>query len=455
MKFRLISVRRGKISRTRYRACARRRSRLWALEGLEERALLSGPTIYMVNVATDSAAATGGLGTGMTGDLRYCISQANGNPSSAGSVIRFASTVFSASKPRTITLAAPLTLSETGGPEVIDGPGASVVTMSGGEEFEVFSVNTGVTATLSGLAIANGWGGGNAFIAGGAGGINNSGKLTVSGCSVTHDAGTSLGGVFNTGTMTILNSTVANSFANAFGLPFESAFGGGIDNAGALSIASSTIANNTAYNGGGIYNSRSLSITDSTISGNVAEFGGGIHNERGTLLISNSTIATNGSQGEGSGIDNDGTLKSVNCTIAYNTGGGGGFYADSGTATLNNTIVALNNTLGLNQQGGVPLDIVGTISSSSAFNLIGNGGSGGLKSKKNGNKVGVAKPSLGNLAGNGGPTATIALLKGSPALGAGSAALAVNPANNLPLTTDQRGFPRKIHGNVDIGAVES
>ncbi len=359
MKFELFSRRHGMFGHIGDQARPRRRSRIWALEGLEERALLSGPTVYTVDLATDSAPSTGGSGSGTTGDLRDCIGQANANSSAAGSVIQFAPTVFSASKPRTITLGVKLTLIESGGPELIDGPGAGVVTISGGETTEVFSVNAGVKASLSGLTIANGWGGGNAFIAGGAGGINNAGNLTVSHCSVLHDAGTSLGGVLNTGTMTILNSTVANSFANAFGLPYESAFGGGINNAGTLSIVSSTISGNSAYNGGGIYNSRSLSITDSTLSGNVAQFGGGIHNEHGTLWISNSTLATNGSQGEGSAIDNDGTLKSVNCTIAYNTGGGGGFYADSGTAILDNTIVALNNTLGLNQQGGTPLDICG------------------------------------------------------------------------------------------------
>ncbi len=258
MKLGRFAIRRDLIGRARNRARARWRLRLWTFEGLEERALLSGPTVYTVDLATDTAPTTGGTGSGTSGDLRYCITQANGNTSSAGSAIEFAPSVFAPSKRQTIALGAVLTLSETGGPEAIDGPGASIVTISGAERSEVFSVNTGVTATLSGLTVANGWGGGNAFVAGGAGGINNSGTLTVTHCSVTHDAGTRLGGIFNTGTMTILASTVASSFADAEGLPFQDAYGGGIDNAGTLTIANSTIANNTAYNGGGIYNSRSL-----------------------------------------------------------------------------------------------------------------------------------------------------------------------------------------------------
>ena len=50
----------------------------------------------------------------------------------------------------------------------------------------------------------------------------------------------------------------------------------------------------------------------------------------------------------------------------------------------------------------------------------------------------------------------MALLPGSPAIDAGSNALAVD-ANGNPLTTDQRGagFPRVVNGTVDIGAFES
>jgi hypothetical protein len=64
-------------------------------------------------------------------------------------------------------------------------------------------------------------------------------------------------------------------------------------------------------------------------------------------------------------------------------------------------------------------------------------------------------PLLGPLASNGGPTQTHRLLLSSPAIDAGSNALAVDQSSN-PLTTDQRdaGFARIINGTVDIGAVE-
>jgi len=57
-----------------------------------------------------------------------------------------------------------------------------------------------------------------------------------------------------------------------------------------------------------------------------------------------------------------------------------------------------------------------------------------------------ANPKLGPLADNGGPTMTMALLAGSPAIDSGAAAGA--PA------TDQRGVPRPQGSRVDMGAYE-
>ena len=125
-------------------------ARRWVLEALEDRLLLSGnPTIYTVN-----STGNGTTGTGKSGTLPYVIGQANANTNTAGSEIEFDPTVFAS--PQTITLASTLVLSETAGPEVIDGPGASIVTVSGNNAVEVFSVANGVTASLSGLTISGG-----------------------------------------------------------------------------------------------------------------------------------------------------------------------------------------------------------------------------------------------------------------------------------------------------------
>ena len=69
---------------------------------------------------------------------------------------RSSSTRLSSAQPQTITLSSTLVLSEKAGPEMIDGPGASLVTVSGNNAVEVFSVPSGVTASLSGLTISNG-----------------------------------------------------------------------------------------------------------------------------------------------------------------------------------------------------------------------------------------------------------------------------------------------------------
>jgi hypothetical protein len=135
--------------------------------------------------------------------------------------------------------------------------------------------------------------------------------------------------------------------------------------------------------------------------------------------------------------------------VAY---GGGGLATSGGTTTLTNTIVAMN-TRGT---GGAatPDDIStyggGAVSSSSANNLIGTGGLGGL-TNINGNEIGIADPGLAPLGSYGGPTQTMALLPGSPAIGAG---IVVDDAQGHPITTDQRGMPLDSP-SPDIGAFQS
>ncbi len=62
-------------------------------------------------------------------------------------------------------------------------------------------------------------------------------------------------------------------------------------------------------------------------------------------------------------------------------------------------------------------------------------------------------PRLFPLGQYGGPTETMKPKAHSPAINAGSNALAVD-GNGNPLTTDQRGKTRIVGGSVDIGAVE-
>ena len=147
--------------------------------------------------------------------------------------------------------------------------------------------------------------------------------------------------------------------------------------------------------------------------------------------FSPSTVVSHGGGLESVG----GSAILINCTVSDNSADeGGGIYVDAtSSVTLMNTIVAANTS-----------DISGAVSGS--YNLIGTGGSGGLIDGVDGNIVGVADPLLAPLGDYGGPTQTMALLTGSPAINAGTGI-------GVP-TTDQRGFGR-IDGLVDIGAFES
>ena len=201
-----------------------------------------------------------------------------------------------------------------------------------------------------------------------------------------------------------------------------------------------------------------MSVSGCTIAGNSTERGGGgIFVGGGALTIANSTIADNSAEA-GGGIDmsdlgGSAKLTVVNSTIAGNDvsgggGGGGGLFVDANcTATLDNTIAALN-TVGTGNSARAD-DIAGLGSVSGSYNLIGTGGADGLATA-NHNQLNVTDPGLASgLAFNGGPTETIALLAGSPAIDKGSASIT---GVTVP-DTDQRGFPR-TDGN-DIGAFQA
>src|SRR6516162_1457206 len=111
-----------------------RRRRRPALEVLEHRVMLS---TFTVNLTTDNDPTTGGQSSGtLSGDLRWCIDQANAN--NQANTIVFDSTVFGT--PQTITLGGnPLELTDEAGTQTITGPAAGV-TISGGGKSGVLKV---------------------------------------------------------------------------------------------------------------------------------------------------------------------------------------------------------------------------------------------------------------------------------------------------------------------------
>ncbi len=292
----------------------------------------------------------------------------------------------------------------------IEGPGANQLAVSGNNASSVFGVAPGVTATLSGLTIENGQGGSG-------GGIDNEGgMLTVSNCTLSGNSATSGGGICNSGTLTVNNSTLSG--------------------------------NSALGSGGGIYNAGTLNLSNSTLYGNSAgASGGGLYFASGPSVLTNDTITDNVCNSSGADSSGGGIAGPFMDSSVHNSPG----------TTLNNTIVAGNFN---GTSGGIADDVTGTVDSASASNLIGTVStvsSGDLQDGVNGNRVGGADPGLAPLADYGGPTQTVALLPGSPALGAGSVALAVD-ANGNPLLTDQRGFGylRTVNNGttIDIGAYQ-
>jgi hypothetical protein len=302
------------------------------------------------------------------------------------------------------------------------GSGASTTIIDGGRASTVVTISTGSVVTLSGLTIRNGY-------ASNGGGISNGGVLTISNSTLSGSfAQVSGGGILNKGILTINNSTLSGNLAFASIVLYS--YGGGIENFGTVTINNSTLSGNTAGCGrmgcagfgGGIYNGGELLINNSTLNGNVAyahfaySEGGGIVNNGGILTISNSTLSGN-----------------------WAARGGGIF----GGAVLQNSIVAYS------PMGG---DCNRTMSSKgynlSSDNTCNFNGPGDLNN---------TDPKLGTLGYYGGPTQTIPLLSGSPAIDAGNPSGCTDEQGHV-LKTDQRGQPRPDRedtGGCDMGAYES
>jgi hypothetical protein len=286
----------------------------------------------------------------------------------------------------------------------LSGPGADVLAVSGNSASRIFNVASNATVSVSGLSLKNG-----TDATGAGGGIHNAGTLTLSAC------------------------TISNCQAGA-SAPFSG--GGAIFNAtsGVLVVVNSTLDNNQATGGAG------------------DESGGGIYNDSGSATISNSTIAANtaqGTNGFGGGVFNQsGSVVLISSTIALNSaaGAGGGVANTNGVFSVADSIIATNAATSATTNAP---DAIGDFVSN-GFNLIGDGDdSTGFAAGVNTDQVGSASvpldPLLGPLQNNGGPTFTLALLPGSPAINTGTCD---DPS------TDQRGDPRPVGPACDIGPFE-
>ena len=227
----------------------------------------------------------GGIsGSGTSGTLAYVQFLANADAAThtEPTVIAFDPTVFS--RAETITLAATLTLSETSGPEMIDGPGAGLLTVGGGDAVGVFQAEGGATATLSGLTIT------------GAGGdIAPDGLI-----------------LYGTATMTLDDCTIS-------GQSTPSQFAGIMIDDGTLTatLDGCAIVGNASI---GIINHGTATLTDCTLAGNAGHYSAGLANY-GTATLKDCTIV-----GNGTGITNQGSGRAVltDTIVAGNPFGGSG-----------------------------------------------------------------------------------------------------------------------------------
>ncbi len=265
--------------------------------------------------------------------------------------------------------------------------------------------------------------GDSAGVRGGGGGVENRGTLTMSGCTVTGDSAGTGGGVDNGGTLTMSGCTVTGD-SSVQG-------GGGVANGGTLTMSGCTVAGDSADStgfvtyagGGGVYNGGTLTMSGCTVTGDSAlSGGGGVDNaSRATLTLSGCTVAGDSAR-DGGGVYNKGGLTLSGCTVTGDSAGFGGglFNFSTGTVTLNSTIVA--NSLG----GG---DIVNEHVLTGSHDLIGDG-SGAIVGTGNllGTVANPINPLLAPLGDYGGPTQTMALLPGSPAIDQGGAVAVLTAA---------------------------
>lgn len=398
--------------------------------------------------------------------LRGAILAANARPVSEASIINvpagtyvltqasnclFQTTQFGVSPVNTTSLC-------LAGNITLLGAGVAVTMIDGDRRDRVMLVGNNAPVEIRGLTIKNGSQQGGSFFGGG-GGINASGRLTMSDSVVSNNTAIAGGGIYNSGALTVLRSTIHTNVSSD---------GGGIFNyqQSTLTVIDSAIRDNIANRtGGGIENFQgAVSLTGSEISGNTAvtALGGGIANFGGnfvgTLNLVNTTISGNRSDSSGGGIFNH-TVTSVelnNVTIAGNASGtpgsgGGVANTDGGSITLRNTVIAGNTAaqFGPDCLGFAPRNS-GLISR--GHNLIQNAADCDMSGDTATNITGE-DPRLGVLANNGGPTRTHALQIGSPAAEGGSPA-PPGSGGNACAVSDQRGLLRPLGTTCDIGAFE-
>ncbi|MCA1666054.1 MAG: putative Ig domain-containing protein [Thermomicrobia bacterium] len=426
-------------------------------------------TTYYVGTNTDTSGGNCASATNTTCTLRDAI----GVATSGSDTITFTRAAFPALAPTTIIPGSPLDVT-TG--VTIDGTGHQVTVSgfaSGRDVFALFPPS-GQTVAITALTITGATSSGIANFAAGAvtvtgstisgngtdGIFNPNGTATVTSSTIMGNGGD---GIYTgTGTVTVTRSTISgnasdgifNNYGGTTTVTGSTISGndyGLYNNGGTATVTNSTISGNRTN---GLYNSGgTTTVTDTTISGNrngifnyvgtvtvmgstISSNSTGIFNGIGTVTLTNSTIS-----GNDYGINNGDRTTVTNSTISGN--GTNGIYNSGGTTAVTNTILAGN--------AGSDVALVGGTITDGGHNLVGS--SSGYTFSGTGDTSGPAL--LAPLGSYGGPTQTVALLPGSPAIDAGddTACATTGPAGVN--SKDQRGVIRPVGAHCDIGAFES
>jgi hypothetical protein len=420
---------------------------------------LSTTRTFYVSVPVSTSDNVTHPGDSGTGSLRQAIADAL---AASGSRSITFNPVMSG---QTITLASEIVLNDSTSTDVLTIDATSLpggLTLDGGPGTNrIFSLASGDRAALHGLTLTGG-GGAGASSSGNGGAILNNGTLTLTQCTLSGNTASRNGGaIYNFGTLTLTQCTLSENFSNSSG-GFGSQGGAIYNSEGTLTLTQCTLLGNTANggndgrgngfggSGGAIYShsngaSGTLALTQCTLSGNTANagFGNGFGGSGGAIYSH-----SNGASG---------TLALTQCTLSGNTAtnASGGSFGRGGAIVISDITATLTNSLIAGNTASTGPDIYffsGTLTRSGA-NLIGNNVTvtaqfPASSPNANGDFVGTSaaplNPLLAPLGNYGGPTQTMRLLPGSPAL---------NRIASPLFPTDQRGFP--IVGLADIGAYES
>jgi hypothetical protein len=293
-----------------------------------------------------------------------------------------------------------------------------------------------------------------------AGGILNQGSLNISHSSVLSNVAENpclaAGGILNLGSVIMDHSLIAENVHNGFRAgyalcgyaPSTPPFASGYFDL----IGNSVLSTSTFWkNGIGINNLDSQGIGSFTLDRSTVSYsdGDGIY-IAGKIKIVNSTIY--GSTGAGINIYTHhgaaGFFDMSNSTVSGNLGGGVYTGYALGT-TIRNSITSIRNSIIAGNSG---YDCFGTFLSGD-YNLIQD--LTNCSFAEGGHDLTGVPADLERFGDYGGPTETLNLKPGSPAINGGNPAGCTDEAGNL-ITTDQRGFrrPESHSGRCDIGAVE-